>query len=436
MNTPPALLPLLALLVSPALAQPGAPSEPDAPPADWRSEEAPFLTNHTQLTFPDRFIKAGEAYFSPDANWIIFQAIEHPAPGEEPDPFYAMYVARLDRATSPLALSHITRVSPKGSANTCGWFDPRNESTVIFGSTTVRPADEQKSGFQVGTRKYVWQFPDEMEVVAISPFSMIGGLGASRAVRGNPSDLSHAKPEPLFTRPNYDAEGSFTQDGRFLLYAHVEDRPADVPSDQPYRPDANLYIWDRDTGQQHAIVTAVGYDGGPFFHPNDGFICYRSDRKGNDLLQLFIADLKHTADESGVNIPIGIEQEWQITDNEHVNWCPFWHPSGEFLVYATSEVSHGNYEVFAIESNVWKLRAGQDPKSLRRIRITHAPGADVLPAFSKDGSLMMWTSQRGGKTGDEARPSSQLWIATVTGSPFAAPAKERQEARPPIDTTK
>lgn len=404
------------------------PEAAPAEPVDWKAAEAPFLSGHTQLTFPDRFVKAGEAYFSPDGNWIIFQAIEKPTEGAEVDPFYAMYVAKLERGGGTFKLENVTRVSPKGSANTCGWFDPSNESSVIFGSTVVKPTDENSSGFQVGTRKYVWQFPSEMEIVTISPFSMVGGLavpgepGSGRSFRGGAQDLSHAKPEPIFKLPNYDAECSFTKDGRFLMYAHVEDRPADLAADTPYRPDANIYIYDRTTKEHHPIVTAAGYDGGPFFHPNDGFICFRSDRKGNDLLQIFVADLKHKEDAEGVNVPIGIDREWQLTDNEHVNWCPYWHPSGEYLVYATSEVSHSNYEVFAIEANVWKLRGGQDLKTLKRMRVTHAGGADVLPAFSNDGGMMMWTSQRGGKVEGEARPSSQLWIANVKGSPFGTSA--------------
>jgi len=403
-------LPFTSLtLACTAIAQQPVPAVPEVPvPAlDWKGLESPLLSNHTQLTFPERFTRAGEAYFSPDGTRIIFQAIERPTDSVPADPFYAMYVATLVRGhDGTLSLTDITRISPPGSANTCGWFDPSDPSRVIFGSTLVRPADEQKSGFQVGTRKYVWQFPQEMEIVSASAT----GPGSSMAEPG--------KLTPLFERPNYDAEASFTKDGRFLLYAHVEDRPADSNADQPYKADANLYIFDRSTKEHHPLVTAIGYDGGPFFHPNDGFICFRSDRKGNDLLQIFVADLKHAQDDAGTSIPVGIEAEWQLTDNEHVNWCPYWHPSGDYLVYATSEISHRNYEVFAIEANVWKLRAGRDPATLRRTRITQADGADVLPAFSADGALMMWTSQRGGRFGDEERPSSQLWIATLTGSPF------------------
>jgi hypothetical protein len=46
------------------------------------------------------------------------------------------------------------------------------------------------------------------------------------------------------------------------------------------------------------------------------------------------------------------------------------------------------------------------------LRLTDHPGADVLPAFSPDGSILLWTASRdddgGGRT-----PSSQLWAARL-----------------------
>ena len=80
-----------------------------------------------------------------------------------------------------------------------------------------------------------------------------------------------------------------------------------------------------------------------------------------------------------------------------------WHPSGKFLVYGSSEVSHANYEVFAIESDMAALRAGKAPADLKHTRITQADGADILPSFSPDGKLMMWSGQRGPKAAGEEK---------------------------------
>ncbi len=418
-------LPLLPVLLAASLVQPAAakpnPPQPAQPEIDWRVAEAPLLRHHVQLTFPDRFARAGEAYFSPDGDWIIFQAIPAPTPGVEPDPFYAMYVARLVREGGRVvSLADIARVSPPDSANTCGWFHPTKPERVLFASTVVRPEDEQKSGFQVGTRTYRWMFPAEMEIVEADVFDVSGGLRqkGAPAEATKPSRAGVRADAPvsaLFTRPNYDAECSYDSTGRLVLYAHVEDAPS------MGRPDANLYVYDIVTKRHIPLVVAPGYDGGPFFSPDDRWITYRSDREGSDLLQLFVAELAYETGPDGVPVPTGIAGEYQITRNRHVNWCPFWHPSGDFLVYASSEAGHHNYEVFAVPVPHDLLRAGEiTPEELRHVRVTHAAGADVLPAFSPDGSLMMWTSQRGPKAEGEQRPSSQIWIAEWVGNnPFA-----------------
>jgi len=44
----------------------------------------------------------------------------------------------------------------------------------------------------------------------------------------------------------------------------------------------------------------------------------------------------------------------------------------------------------------------------KKVRITHFPGADVLPVFSPNGTKIMWTSTRGDGH------SSQLFIADFT----------------------
>lgn len=478
---------IVAVAASGAVGQPaghggGGAQEPPPPlsgapgtePLDWLTLEAPLLSGQVELTSRDKFVKAGEAYFSPDAAWIIFQAVPVPEPGQEPDPVYSMYVARLVRnsAGDVTGIEEPILVSEPGSANTCGWFDPENSGRVIFGSTLVRPVHEEKPGFKVGTNKYAWSFPEETEVVSRTVVPIAGQdrhfmmsalenslarmdeelreserLAAAAARSGDAEGakwaarMAEAKrqnnkdqeprlrellerlqandPEKapdadhavaVFSRPDYDAECSYSPDGRYILYSHVESRNPDGSAD------ADIWVYDTKTAIQRALVKAPGYDGGPFFSPDGKYLCYRSDRKGDNLLQLFVAKLKW--DEFGV--PVGLEWERALTDNQNVNWCPYWHPSGKFLIYGTSEIGHYNYEVFAIEVSDAFLNGAQPAAEARKKRITFANGADVLPVFSPDGQWMMWTAQRGPMVEGETKPSSQVWIARVGAGMNAA----------------
>lgn len=440
----------------------GGTATPEMSPEEMAAKEGVFLGKPIALTMPERFVKAGESYFSPvldsEGRWVIFQATERPEAGKEADPFYGMYVGKVrmvgggggESGGTVVGMDEksVRRISPPGTANTCGWFVPagsgwNNERarmagpTVMYGSTVTPPKASEKPGFQVGTNRYVWMFPEEMEIVRQVLPMEDGRLKADAAASADAM-------KKVFERTGYDAECSVDATGRFVLYAGI------VPAKEGWpeaKPDADIFVFDTMTKKTHTLVSAAGYDGGPFFSPDGKSICYRSDRAGNDLLQLFVADLKFERDaDTGVMVPVGVEREYQITANEHVNWAPFWHPSGLFLIYGSSEFSHRNYELFAIEVNRGKMAEaakahGEKPgpvvvDGLERKRITYAAGADILPAFTPDGKWLMWTSQRGRALEGETKPSSQLWMAEVKGEWFAGvekamrgPAKE--EAKKP-----
>lgn len=354
----------------------------------WLEAEAPILTNTVVLTSRDVFLKAGEQYFSADGEWMIFQATPVPPAGQEPDPHYSMYVVKLGRDDDGniTGAGDPVRVSVPGSANTCGWFHPTRKGEIMFGSTLVPPGAGISPGYKGPNQsKYTWEFPHEMEVVT-----------RTVAAAGAGTDSESA---PLFTRSGYDAECSYSPDGRYVLYAHVdEERSAKLG-----RPDADLYIYDTQTKSQIPMVVQDGYDGGPFFSPDMSWICYRSDRHGDANLQLFVGEIDYGPD----GAIKGIKREVQLTNNEAVNWAPYFHPSGRFLVYTSSELGHTNYEVFAIEFDPDKPM-----DELWKVRITRAEGFDGLPVFSPDGKHMIWCAQRGELADGESRPSSQIWATT------------------------
>ncbi len=346
-----------------------------AAPVDWREAERATLADPVQLTRPDRFLKAGEAYFSPDEGRIIFQAIEVPPQGQDPDDFYGMYVAELvHRGGRITRLDNVVRISPPGSFNTCGWFIATHPDLVIFASTITVPTSESP-GYQRKGRSYRWQFPVEMNIYRC--------------------DLTLAGPDslvPLLVNPKaYLAECSVTTDGRHLLYTSMESGAGD------------LFIRDLQTGTTAAVVTSEGYDGGPFFSPDGTRICYRSDRRGDDLLQIFVGDLAFN--ESGA--VVGLKREYQLTNNGHVNFAPYWHPGGRYLVYITSEQGHHNYEIYLLDADPGNLpgSTGTVRYGTAKRRVTYAPDFDGFPAFNSDGSKLLFTSKRDGSG------SSQVWVA-------------------------
>ncbi len=380
---------LAAVMLAGCASNPPAAVEPLPDPVDWRTQEK-GLSQATQLTFPDRFAKAGEAYFDPSATRVVFQAIEKGPDGQPASPWYGMYVAdlvrtdvggrALDRA---FALANVRRVSPPGTSNTCGWFDPRDPNRLYFASTVTAPADGPTPGYQRDGRTYRWAFPPEMRIVRVDLRKADGSAESLEPVVGDGK--------------GYVAEGAIGSDGRTLVFTRLVDGEGD------------LFALDLPTGEITQLVQAPGYDGGAFFSPDGSRMVWRGDRNRDNLLQLYMARVRRDA--SGR--VLGVEGERPLTQDGQVNWAPYWTPDGRTVAFATSREGHRNYEVFAV-----RVPTDGDADLPTPQRVTTADGADLLPAISPDGRLLMWTSQRG-----EGR-SSQLWIAGIEdGSPLSAKAK-------------
>jgi Tol biopolymer transport system component len=346
----------------------------DAPkPAPLVSGEAAMLSDVVQLT--SGFDRAGEAYFSPDMRWVIFQATPK---GQR---HYQMYVAplRWERVemqgpiyATPLpmkrppgydrlaGLGTPVRVSAEPSRNTCGYFSPDGRSLIFASTAGKEDPGEAESGYQRQGGSYRWEYPKGMEIWRADGWRE----AVSKADRGK-ADLS---PRRLTDNDAYDAEGAYAPDDKWIVF--TSNRTGDL----------ELYAMRPDGTGVTQLTHTPGYDGGAFFSPDGKRLVYRSDRKGNDLLQIFVADVDRDA--SG-NI-LGLSNERQLTHDANVNWGPFWHPDGRHIIYATSAHGHQNYELYLM----------RDDGSAQR-RVTHWTGFDGLPAFSPDGRWLMWSSKRG-----------------------------------------
>ena len=317
-----------------------------------KENEAKYLANIHQVT--SRLPRAGEGYFSPDGKSIIYQA--YPVGY----PFYQIYVQDLEGGKP-------RRISPGRGRTTCSYYSVDGKS-VLFASSHTDPqleATEKKArdlAAKGGKRRYQWDFDPHMDIYTVG----LDGTGMRR----------------LTDAPGYDAEGSYSSDGKQIVFTSSRDG------------DPDLYIMDADGTNVRQITNKDGYDGGPFFSPDNKWVIFRSDRQKEHMLQLFAVSADGKI-------------EVQLTDNlNQVNWCPYFHPSGDYLVWAGADYSRGpgpksKFQLFTLElkNEGGKLSAGDVTQ------ITHELSQDVLPVFSPDGTKLMWTSTR------SEDGSSQLWIA-------------------------
>ncbi|MEM8874314.1 MAG: hypothetical protein AAGD32_08640 [Planctomycetota bacterium] len=332
-----------------------------------RTETRTTLGEPVQLTTAEQFDAAGEAYFCPDTRHLIFQA--KPL-GEA---HYQMYLAELQfEGEQIVGLSEPVRITPEGSRNTCGYFHP-TQPRILYASTLKRPdSPSGQSGYQREGGDYEWDFDAAMEIYTDTL---------------DEDGLPTKKPIALTDNDAYDAEGAYSPDGNNIIF--TSDRDGDL----------ELYAMRADGTGVVRLTDAPGYDGGPFVNPDNSKVIWRADYAGNDLLQIMVGDLVRNADGDIT----GMENIIAVTDNRHVNWGPFWHPSGEFVAYATSEQGHRNYEVYRISLD-----------GTGKQRVTDAPGFDGLPVFDPTGKWMLWTAKR--PVSDTDAGTSQLYVAPFDGS--------------------
>ena len=325
----------------------------------WAEEsiEAKYLGNVRQVT--TGFVKAGEGYFSPDMETIIYQAIE------KKYPFYQIF-------TQPLAGGQPQMVSTGRGRTTCAYFAP-DRAKILFASSHLDPNLEQTEAAQrrqqaedarTGKRRrYSWPFDPHMDIYESDPDG------------GNLRRLTKAE--------GYDAEGGYSADGRRIAFCSTRDG------------DPDIYVMDADGTNVRQLTDVPGDDGGPFISPDGQWVVFRSDRKKKDYLQIYV---------------IGIDgrNEVALTESEAVNWGPYWYPSGPYIIWSGADHSdptaRPNYDLWMMKYGVEDGRIVPGPTW----RITDNPAADVLPVFSPDGKKLMFTSTR---TDDH---SSQLWIADFT----------------------
>lgn len=295
--------------------------------------EQEHLQNIRQLTFSWMgFEKAGEAYFSPDARSIVFQAVPK---GETQ---YQIYFLNIDEGIPKM-------VSSGRGACTCAYFRPDGKK-IIFASSHSDPRLEESAsdrpipGYQRQGGQYQWEFTPYMNIYE--------------------ANLDGSELTALTFGPEYKAECAYSYDGERIVFA------------SNMGGSMNLYTMKSDGSDMLQVTNTIGrYNGGPFFSPDGKDIIFRADYERPHYLQIYAigSDGNNTR---------------QLTFNDAVNWAPFWHPNGKIIAYTTSLHGHMHYEIYLlnIDSGI-------------SCRLTHNPTFDGLPVFSLEGDQILWTSKRG-----------------------------------------
>ena len=360
---------LRTLLLSVVLASSGIAVDGDA------AKEARFLKNTRQLIYEGK--RSGEGYFSPDGKQLVFQSERDAGKRSTPptssddnggNPFYQIYTLDLESGDS-------RRISPGVGKTTCAFFQPGTQR-LIFASTheDAEAAAKQKAEIEMRAtgkqRRYSWDYDATMDIYSVNA----DGTGIVNLTKS----------------PGYDAEGSFSPDGKQIVFCSLRsafplekltpEQRAHYEKDPAYWGD--IYVMDADGSNVRRITEAPGYDGGPFFSPDGRRIVWRHFNESGTVADVW------TMNTDG-------SDKRRITDFQCMSWAPYFHPSGKYLIFTANKLGFDNFELFLTDAE-----GTHEP-----VRVTYTPGFDGLPVFSPDGKKLSWAS---GRTGDG---KSQIFLA-------------------------
>ena len=324
-------------------------SEPPETSSYDTEREDQFLSNTQQLITES--LRSGEGYFSADGSRFIFQS---EVPGD--NPFYQIYVR-------DLATGATNRVSPGIGLTTCSWIHPTLDR-VMFSSTHEDPDALNKQAEEIRIREsgverpYGWDYDRHYEIYQANS-------DGSNIINLTNSD-------------GYDAEGSYSSDGSKILFASNREaysRTLTQAEQKLFDDDSSyfmdLFVMDADGSNVKQLTNSPGYDGGPFFSPDNSEVVWRRFNPDGNSAEIWTMDI------DGGN-------QRQLTSDAMVAWGPYYHPSGDYIIYSSNVLGHANFELFLIDAE------GTNTP----VRVTNTDGTDILPVFSPDGSRLAWSTTR------------------------------------------
>ncbi len=311
-------------------------------------EDEKHFKNLRQLTMGG---DNAEAYWSFDQSMLVFQSN------------YSDWDVNCDQIFfSKLGQDDLMSVKPNMISTgmgrtTCSYFMP-GDSSVVYASTHLGdencpPVPERRTD-----GKYVWPIYEDFDIFV--------------------TDLNGTIQKQLTDEPGYDAEATVSPRGDKIVFTSMRSG------------DLELYTMDIDGSNVKQITNELGYDGGAFFSPDGSKLIFRSSRPKTE------EDIKEYKDllAEGLVMPTAMElficnadgsDLRQLTDLGNSNWCPFFHPSGEKVIFASNHESKRGFPFNLYLINI-------DGTGLERI--SHDTSFDAFPMFSPDGKYLVFSSNR------------------------------------------
>jgi len=306
------------------------------------------LQNIKQLTFGG---DNAEAYFSFDDTRLVFQ-LKNPNIGIDCDQIYVTDWEN-DNMEEKLPLM----VSTGLGRTTCSYFMP-GDTTVIYASTHLGDDNCPKEPEKREDGAYVWPIYPDFDIFV--------------------ADLKGNIIKQLTDAPGYDAEATVSPQGDKIVF--TSDRTGDL----------ELYTMNIDGSNVKQITFGLGYDGGAFFSPDGTKLIFRSSRpKTNEEIKVYKQLLseglvKPTEMELFICNVDGSDLK-QITNLGNANWAPFFHPSGDKVIFSSNHKSEKGFPFNLFMINI-------DGTDLEQI--TFDGVFDAFPMFSYDGKKLVFSSNR------------------------------------------
>jgi len=304
--------------------------------------------NIKQLTFGG---DNAEAYWSFDDSKLIFQAT-YEKWDAECDQIFITELADSDMKNKMPQL-----VSTGHGRTTCSYFLP-GDTTILYASTHEHDAACPHKPPRSIDGNYVWPVYDSYDIYV--------------------ADLNGKILKQLTNDPAYDAEATVSPKGDKIVFTSIR------------TGDLELFTMNIDGTDLNQVTFDLGYDGGAFFSPDGSQLVFRASRpktaeeikKYKDLLAEGLVMPTHmeiyVCNVDGSNLR-------QVTTLGRANWSPFFHPSGEKIIFSSNHEGEGGFKF-----NLFMI----DVDGSNLTQISHDSVFDAFPVFSNDGKYLVFSSNR------------------------------------------